>query len=463
MSTSLTARTIRAELADIVGDDNVCRGQRRVSTKRMPRRHVASAVYRTPSCCLGRLSRSRRPSRGHTAGRSHSCLAVAERDWRAAPCRSEEEWSSRSSVSLACHRFLARAAPDDGRRRHHHGDGQAPRAGERPFVPPGPRGGRAISDRGQHGDQRRGSSRFQVWGDGRLGHGYRRRRPPGDHVRIGGGQRKDVGGYDIKNLLVGSEGTLGVITAVTVQLLPAREVVTPVVLFFDAAEAAITAVLDVVASGLQPATLDYLDGTTLSIVRAAYPGDVPDQAAFVLISEFDGTRQEVQHAQDDLRELVGGRVLAFHTPTPNAVWRWRDGVSGAVTTLRGAKVSEDIVVPPERLGDAVEAIAGIGRDLGLETCSWGHAGDGNMHASFLVDPSDAESLAIATRGTDRLFEMAVELGGSITGEHGIGYVKRGQLARQWDERALALHEQIKATFDPLGILNPGKKVARLPS
>jgi FAD/FMN-containing dehydrogenase len=136
-------------------------------------------------------------------------------------------------------------------------------------------------------------------------------------------------------------------------------------------------------------------------------------------------------------------------------------VSLAVTARLGGKVSEDIVVPFERLGEAVEATLAIGARHGLEACSWGHAGDGNLHATFLLQPGDAEALARAEAAAEELFALAIALGGSVSGEHGLGWVKRGQLARQWEPAALDLHDGVKALFDPRGILNPGKKLSRV--
>jgi glycolate oxidase subunit GlcD len=283
---------------------------------------------------------------------------------------------------------------------------------------------------------------------------------PGSVIQVGGDQRKDVGGYDIKNLLVGSEGTLGIITAVTLRLLPAPQQTRPLVLFFGGPAEGVNCIRDLLASGLQPAALDYIDDVTLGIVRSTYPGNAPDDAEFALLVELDGSVQEVIQAQQDLEELAAPYRLTMDEPAAGDLWRWRDGVSGAVAAARGGKVSEDIVVPLESLDTAIEGIRTIGHDLGLTSCSWGHAGDGNMHACFLVNPHDTEELTLANRASSHLFELAIDLGGSITGEHGIGYLKRGQLARQWDVAALELHEQIKQTFDPRGIFNPGKKVAQ---
>ncbi len=285
--------------------------------------------------------------------------------------------------------------------------------------------------------------------------------PPGRVVRIGGDQRKDVGGYDIKSLLVGSEGTLGIITAVTLRLTPAPEELLPIVCFFTDAETGCAAAAEVIATGIEAAALDFLDAPALEVVRRAYPGTVPDDARFVLVAEVDGTAAEAERQSAELQACVAEQAILTDTPAPVDVWRWRDGVSGAMSSARGGKVSEDIFVPLPRLADAIRGVHELGAELGLPTGTWGHAGDGNVHASFLIEPSDPAQLDRANGAADRLFSLAIDLGGGVTGEHGIGWVKRGQLARQWSDGAVVLHEQIKQSFDPANLLNPGKKVARL--
>jgi glycolate oxidase subunit GlcD len=281
---------------------------------------------------------------------------------------------------------------------------------------------------------------------------------PGRVVRVGGDQRKDVGGYDIKSLLVGSEGTLGIVTAVNLRLLPAPEALLPIVAFFRDAESGCAAAADVIATGIEAAALDFLDQPVLDEVRRAYPGAVPEDAGFVLICEVDGPAEEAARQSAELQACVAEAAILTDTPVPAEVWRWRDGVSGAMSTARGGKVSEDIFVPLPRLAEAITRVHELGAELGLPTGTWGHAGDGNVHASFLIDPTQLDR---ANAAADRLFTLAIELGGGVTGEHGIGWVKRGQLARQWSEEAVDLHEQIKRSFDPANVLNPGKKVARL--
>ena len=129
----------------------------------------------------------------------------------------------------------------------------------------------------------------------------------------------------------------------------------------------------------------------------------------------------------------------------------------AVTARWGAKLSEDLAVPLDRLEEAIEGTLEVGRRHGLPACSWGHAGDGNVHSTFLLAPDDPEQLARAARAADDVLAMALQLGGTVSGEHGLGLVRSGWLARQWGERAVALHAEIKRVFDPKGLLNPGRR------
>jgi glycolate oxidase subunit GlcD len=285
---------------------------------------------------------------------------------------------------------------------------------------------------------------------------------PGELVRLGGWTRKDVAGYDLKNLLIGSEGTLGVITAVRLRLLPAPAASAALVVFLRDLATGCQAMLDVLAAGLQPAALDFLDGETLRILAGGYPaGPVPDGAGFALLIEVDGTSGEVDAQRRELRDLLADVSQAIHEPADaRALWRWRDGFNGVVTAARGAKVSEDVAFPVERLAEGLARFAEIAAAHGLPACAWGHGGEGNVHATVMVDPTDERELDAARAVGEELFALVVALGGSIAAEHGVGLLKRGRLAMQWDERAVQLHEQIKRAFDPKNLLNPGKKLAR---
>jgi glycolate oxidase subunit GlcD len=298
---------------------------------------------------------------------------------------------------------------------------------------------------------------------------------PGEPVALGGWIRKDVAGYDLKDLLIGSEGTLGIITAVRLRLLPAPASRVTMVVFFASREDGCAAALNLLAGGLQPSVLDFLDGETLAIVAAAYPPSrasgvdgprgeeaaVPQGGGFALIVEVDGSESECAAQRAEAMELLGEAPVAVHEPLEQAaLWRWRDGFNPAVTGVRGAKVSGDVVVPIELLFEALVRFGEIAARWGLRSCAWGHAGEGNVHATVLVDPSLESELDAAEEVMEELYGVVAGLGGSIAGEHGVGLIKRGQLARQWTPRAVELHEQIKRLFDPKNLLNPGKKLAR---
>ncbi|MBV8999251.1 MAG: FAD-binding protein [Solirubrobacterales bacterium] len=289
---------------------------------------------------------------------------------------------------------------------------------------------------------------------------------PGELVRIGGPIRKDVAGYDLKSLLIGSEGTLGVVTAAWVKLIPAPEAALPLAAVYADTDAGCAAIEAAFASGVVPAALEYLDAGAVIATRGAFPVELPDEARFMVIADADGTAEEAAQIHSELTEVLSENALLVHAPTAAkeiaALWRWRDGASLAVTAQRGGKVSEDIVVPLDRLQTAIEQTVEIGHRHDLATCSWGHAGDGNLHSTFMIDLDDPAELERAEQAAHDLFALAAEVGGSISGEHGVGLLKGGQLTRQWEAPAIALHEAIKRVFDPKGLLNPGKKLARAP-
>jgi glycolate oxidase subunit GlcD len=283
---------------------------------------------------------------------------------------------------------------------------------------------------------------------------------PGELVHVGGWAGKDVAGYDLKSLLIGSEGTLGVITAVQLHLLPAPESALAIVLFMPSRQEGCEAITSILAAGVRPSVLDFVDGETLALAASSFPGTVPPEARFALIAEVDGTRPGADTQRRELLATVGGSAVSVQDPDPRALWRWRDGLNGVVTAARGGKVAEDVVFPLERLADGLRRFEAIAAEHGLSSCAWGHGGDGNVHANTLVDPESDRDLQSAEAVGEELMKEVIALGGSIAGEHGIGWVKRGRLQAQWPARTVEIHEQIKLAFDPKGLLNPGKKLAR---
>ena len=287
---------------------------------------------------------------------------------------------------------------------------------------------------------------------------------PGRVVRLGGPWRKNVSGYDLVHLLVGSEGTLGVITAAWLKLIPAPESRAVAMAFYPDAETGCEALINVAASGIQATALEYLDRGALAASLGNFPFTAPADPGFAVLAEVDGDAEQTGRTGAELAEALGVGALAeaLQLEERGAIeqlWRWRDGVSIAVAAQRGGKLAEDIVVPVERLAAAIAGTVEIGRRHGLPACSWDHGGDGNVHANFLVDRGDAEELRRAGRAADDLFTLALELGGSISGEHGIGTLKAGWVERALGAEVSALQTELKRVFDPKGLLNPGKKLA----
>jgi glycolate oxidase subunit GlcD len=285
---------------------------------------------------------------------------------------------------------------------------------------------------------------------------------PGEVLATGGAIRKDVAGYDLKSLLVGSEGTLGIITSVWLRLIPAPAASAPVVAVYRSSADGCAAIEAVLGSGIVPAALEFLDAGTLQAAGAAYALPLPPEAGFMVLAEADGSQPETDATVSELRAVLGEHALEVRAPASAAdvaaLWRWRDGVSLAVEAVRGGKISEDIVVPLDRLDDMIEATLEVARSHRLQACSWGHAGDGNLHSTFLIDPHDQAEVSRAHVAARELYALAAAHGGSISGEHGLGSVKRGHLGVQCNPATLALHRAVKQAFDPKGLMNPGKKL-----
>jgi FAD/FMN-containing dehydrogenase len=226
----------------------------------------------------------------------------------------------------------------------------------------------------------------------------------------------------------------------------------------------------VVASGIAAAVLEYVDAAATRLAGPALADPavragpvLADRAVrgFAVLAEADGSAAEARRVRAELVEALSEGADAVHAPQDaagiRALWRWRAGVSHAAAAARGTKLSEDVAVALDRIAEAIEEIVAIGARHGLEACSWGHAGDGNLHATFLLDPGDAAQRARADVAAVEVFDLALRLGGTVSGEHGIGVLKRGQLSRQWAPAAVAAHRAIKAALDPKGLFNPGKK------
>jgi glycolate oxidase len=284
--------------------------------------------------------------------------------------------------------------------------------------------------------------------------------PTGEILRVGKRSIKGVAGYDLTALLVGSEGTLGIVTEITLKLLPRpRHVSTALVVFASVADAA-RAVTKVLTAGILPRCLELLDDVSLAAAAKTSPYKFPAGAGAALLVETDGNDEEsvfgeiVRLAEVVQADAQGEVIVAQNEAQRRDVWETRRYLSVNLKTLHPMKLSEDIAVPRSRIPEMVDRAKAIGTRLGLVVATYGHAGDGNLHCNVLFDrPEERPKVDEAVA---EILRIAVDLGGTITGEHGVGLAKRDFLAYEQGAEVVALERRLKAVFDPLGILNPGK-------
>ncbi len=283
----------------------------------------------------------------------------------------------------------------------------------------------------------------------------------GELVRFGTATTKGSSGYDLQRLLVGSEGTLALVVEATLRLTPlprARRSLRAVYRDVDAAAAGVARLM---AQPVTPSMLEFMDGDCVRLAREVGGADLPAGAGALLMIEADGEPDALAAAMRALGQAAAGDGLlviedAADDAARDRLWAARKALSPALRTLAPGKINEDVVVPVSRIPALVAGVGAISRDCGLPLVTFGHAGNGNLHVNILYDPADATQSDAANGALARVFALAVELGGTLSGEHGIGLAKRDFMAGAVDAGALALMRQLKAVFDPDGILNPGK-------
>ncbi len=272
---------------------------------------------------------------------------------------------------------------------------------------------------------------------------------------------KGVVGYDLTRLFVGSEGTLGIVTKVILRLIPLPEAKETFLVLLDSMAAAATLVAKVL-SRFTPCTLEFMDRTAIAIVADQLPVALPVGTEAILLIELDGTGAAVASEGADLQGFLAeqaGVVLvrqAGGQAEVERLWAARRGVSPAAFSLRPHKVSEDVVVPRTRIPELVACTEELARELDLVIFCFGHAGDGNIHVNIMLDRTDPRQAANAEHAKQRLFTRVIELGGTLSGEHGVGITKAGSLAMELDQATIEVMRAIKQALDPAAILNPGK-------
>jgi glycolate oxidase len=272
---------------------------------------------------------------------------------------------------------------------------------------------------------------------------------------------KNVAGYSLKDLLIGSEGTLGVITKVLLKLIPKPAARKTLSATFSSMEAAAAAVSAIIAARIIPCTLEFLDGVTINCIEDFANIGLPRDAAAMLLMETDGHPAPVAEESAAMEKIArengatSVRVAASEQEAAKLAEARRSAFS-ALARVSPTTILEDVTVPRSRLVEMVEAIQAIATRHQLRVGTFGHFGDGNLHPTFLVDERNADEMARVHEAMREMFARAIELNGTITGEHGVGLAKLPFLPSQLDDTAFRLLRQLKSTLDPLGILNPGK-------
>jgi glycolate oxidase len=284
----------------------------------------------------------------------------------------------------------------------------------------------------------------------------------GEKFRCGGKTVKNVTGYDLVKLFTGSEGTLGIITELTVKLMPAPEARKAMLAVYDDLDNAGRTIAGIIAAKVIPATMEIMDQVTIEAVEAYAKIGLPTSAKAVVLLEVDGlpavVEQEAAAVERVCRQFRGVVKVAETEAERAGLWAARRACLPALARKRPTTVLEDATVPRSRIPDMLRVINEIAARHRLLIGTFGHAGDGNLHPTILCDERDADEMARVHAAVDEIFRAAVDFGGTLSGEHGIGIAKKKYLEWEFGETGVGVMRAIKTALDPLGILNPGKVV-----
>jgi glycolate oxidase len=283
----------------------------------------------------------------------------------------------------------------------------------------------------------------------------------GEVLRIGGKVEKNVVGFNLTQLIVGSEGMLGIITEATLKLLPQTEATSTVRASFKSMEAACQVLTKFTPEGILPMAMEVIDKYCIEAIEQNYAFGLSKDAAAILLVAVDGSQAEVTKNAERIEQILsenGGFdvIRAKSKEDEDKLWDVRRAISPSLMKFGTLKINEDVVVPRSKVPELVAKIEQIGKKHNTFVANFGHAGDGNIHVNFMCNREDADSIQRARKCVSEAFQLSVDLGGTISGEHGIGYVKAPYLDYAIDKPTLEIMKGIKQVFDPNGILNPGK-------
>ncbi|AEG60872.1 FAD-binding oxidoreductase [Desulforamulus ruminis] len=285
----------------------------------------------------------------------------------------------------------------------------------------------------------------------------------GTTARFGGKTVKNVTAYDMVKLFTGAEGTLGIITEITVKLIPAPEAKKAMLATFDNLSDAGDSVTEIVRSKVIPATMEIMDQVTIRTVENFAKVGLPTDVEAVLLIEVDGIPEVVQREADTVIKVIeknNGKIkVAKDDQERDGLWAARRAALPALAQVKPTTVLEDATVPRSRLTDMLVALQQIAKKYNLQIGTFGHAGDGNLHPTILTDARDTEEMKRVHQAVDEIFKVALELGGTISGEHGIGMAKAKYLPLEFGEQGVEVMRKIKRALDPENLLNPGKMLS----
>ncbi|MEO1958444.1 MAG: FAD-linked oxidase C-terminal domain-containing protein [Nautiliaceae bacterium] len=287
--------------------------------------------------------------------------------------------------------------------------------------------------------------------------------PNGEIIRAGKRTIKDVAGYNVAGILVGSEGTLAVITEITLKLLPKPKLKKTYMGIFESVEDAMNAVYKSLAKGAMPVAMEFMDSLVVRALREKLNVNLPQWAGALLIGDVDGNvEEEIDYQLKILEESFKENgckefKVAKDEEESKEIWYARRNASQAITIYGNKKLNEDISVPRSKLPEALNRIYEIGKKYGFEVPCFGHAGDGNIHVNVMVkDKNNKEEVKKGYKAVEEIFRAVVEMGGTLSGEHGIGLSKAPFMKIAFSDAEIELFKRIKEAFDPNNILNPGK-------
>ena len=282
----------------------------------------------------------------------------------------------------------------------------------------------------------------------------------GEIIRTGGKTVKNVSGYDLTRLIVGSEGTLGIVTEATLRLIPLPQATKTLLALFSSVEEVAETVSAIVSAGIVPTTLDLMDRVIIDVIRDVGGASFPPNAAALLLIEVDGDEDSVdkqgQRVAAFCRERGAVQIDAAETQEEaDRLWQARRSVGGAIYKVTPSLIVEDAVVPVSELPRIIRRIGELSKKYNLKVGVLAHAGDGNLHPDIMTDVRNEEEMERVEKFIHEMYEEVIALGGTLSGEHGIGIGKEKYMGLEFSERALDLMRGIKKIFDPKNILNPG--------